>query len=542
MIKYLLSEHKIYPWKKYNNILWRGEFYYRNVLINNMTNEDTFEKIYVDLNYDFEKALKNFNGNYCLIIEKKNNILLASDRILSFPLLYAMDARDIWVSDDIKLMKEKLNIRNVEFYRAKEFLAAGFITGNRTLYKEINLVQAGEYVNLGLEDRSVQAVDYFIHRHNESLKNNIEQLKQEHDNILESVFSRTIERLNGRCAVLFLSGGYDSRLVAVMLNKLGYKNVLCISFGNPNSKEVVVAKAIAASLGYEWLLIENPSKELEGYMNTSDYYDFLIRASEGFCIPYIQGIFLKKLLHDHKIPSDSVVLTGNSGDVIEGDQFNNNFKETNIYSKDDIIDAILEKHHILFGKKLSMSPEFRVQISKVLPNQEKYSYAEVQDLLEFYNWRERQSKYVVNDVRCYDLGLELEWQLPLWDNELVDFWLKVPTSLRKNRKLYYYCINDEKYPTANEITNFKKTSDRMKKKAMWIVKVLYPIRKLYLYISNKNHLPYSVNLVDYIKILRITKGYRTETTTCNIYNYVHNACNGEFLPIKDYLKIRKKSI
>jgi asparagine synthase (glutamine-hydrolysing) len=536
MIKYLLSEYKSYPWKKYKNIFFRGEFHYKDTLVNVKSNEDILEKIYSDLNHNFDDTLKKFNGNFGLIIEKKNSVLLASDRILSFPILYAFDKKNVLVSDDIHIIKQELNIKQTEFHRAKEFLAAGFITGNRTLYKEINIVQAGEYVNIGLEDCTIQLNDYYMHRHVESMKKNAEQLKQEYEDILESVFLRTIERLNNRCVVLFLSGGYDSRLVAIMLNKLGYTNVLCVSFGNPNSKEVVVAKSIAESLNYEWLLIENPQNELKEFINSPDYYDFLVKASGGFCIPYLQGLFLKKLVDDHKISSDSVVLTGNSGDVIEGDQFNNSFKEGMIYTKNDIIDAILEKHHIIFGKKLSISNEFRTRISEVLPNRDEYSYEDVQDLLELYNWRERQAKYVVNDVRCYDLCLGLEWQLPLWDNELVDFWLRVPANLRKNRKFYYYCIDDENYPTANEVTNFKKTTDQMKKKAMWMVEFLYPIRKLYLYISNKNHLPYYVGLRDYINILRITKGYRTETTTCNIYNYIQNACTLEFLTIEDYYK------
>ena len=148
---------------------------------------------------------------------------------------------------------------------------------------------------------------------------------------------------------------------------------------------------------------------------------------------------------------------------------------------------------------------------------------------------ERQVKYVINDIRCYDGYLDLSWQLPLWDNELVDYWLEVPTDLRNKRKLYYICVEKENLPTANIPTHFYNSTVKLKKKAMWLVKALYPARKAYLFVRNKNHASYGVNFYEFIKILNITKGYRTETTTCQVYNYVTKACKGEFLPIKKYL-------
>ena len=174
-----------------------------------------------------------------------------------------------------------------------------------------------------------------------------------------------------------------------MLHKMGYKKVQCVSFGSPDSKEVTVAKKVANSLDYPFILIERPSEVLKSFFNSDDYPRFLIESSYGYCIAYVQGLIIKKLLVEGIIPADSVVLTGNSGDVLEGDQFNNTFENGENYSRDDIVDAILEKHYTLFGKSFSLLPIIRENVSRQIPEQEFYSYSEVQDLLELFLWKDR---------------------------------------------------------------------------------------------------------------------------------------------------------
>jgi hypothetical protein len=55
---------------------------------------------------------------------------------------------------------------------------------------------------------------------------------------------------------------------------------------------------------------------------------------------------------------------------------------------------------------------------------------------EYFNWQERRSKFMVNSLKGYDF-LGYESCLPLWDKELVDFWLRVPDLDRMNRKIFH---------------------------------------------------------------------------------------------------------
>ena len=45
---------------------------------------------------------------------------------------------------------------------------------------------------------------------------------------------------------------------------------------------------------------------------------------------------------------------------------------------------------------------------------------------------ERQCKYIVNNVRCYEFH-DADWWLPLWDREFVSVWQDVPLAMRRHR-------------------------------------------------------------------------------------------------------------
>jgi len=51
------------------------------------------------------------------------------------------------------------------------------------------------------------------------------------------------------------------------------------------------------------------------------------------------------------------------------------------------------------------------------------------------DWQERQAKFIVNSVRVYEFW-GYEWRIPLWDNQLMDFFSGVPLKLRLEKKLY----------------------------------------------------------------------------------------------------------
>lgn len=55
---------------------------------------------------------------------------------------------------------------------------------------------------------------------------------------------------------------------------------------------------------------------------------------------------------------------------------------------------------------------------------------------ECFNWQERQSKFIANSVKCYEY-FGFEWRIPLWDNEIADYWMRVPARCRYGRNLFF---------------------------------------------------------------------------------------------------------
>ena len=61
---------------------------------------------------------------------------------------------------------------------------------------------------------------------------------------------------------------------------------------------------------------------------------------------------------------------------------------------------------------------------------------EAADRFERWDLQERQAKFVCNSMRVYE-QFGLDWRLPLFDTELMDFWARVPMDLRVGRRLYF---------------------------------------------------------------------------------------------------------
>lgn len=508
--------------------LWfRGFFYFDEKKYESCKADGT--KIYNIVSDAVEKnKIKCFNGNFAIVIDIGGKKYAIVDRIMSFPLYYGYKDGELYISDRVKSLLKVYGEIVIDKKAVQEFYSAGFVLGDSTVYRNINIILAGCYMEIDNLDNT-QVIRYFDHVHNAVRPGSFDGLAKELNKITDKVFQRMIEGFHGRQVVLFLSGGYDSRLVAVELKKFQYENVICFSFTSRIGREESVAKKIASELGYKLILI-NQVEEFKKIEKTKSYKDYLLQAGGGYTYPYIQGCMLKEYLDNGTIDKDCIVITGNSGDVIEGEDFSTELCGKETYSKDEVIDAIIKKHCIQKGLKYGRQRYFLDLIEKELPCKDSYSYEESQDIFERFNWLHRQAKYVVNDVRCYDIYLGVDWRLPLWDNDLVDFWLKVPVEYREFRKLYYKSIEEEKYDTANIKTWYDKMREWIRKNMSPVLYALYPFRKVYMYLRDRKWDYYGeITLKKYLRIVFASGGYKTNAFTVRLEEY----CD-EF--IKPYIK------
>ena len=546
MVKILVREHGVYPWQgslEEDGTIIRGVFYYDGKRYEHGIPE---ELRHIETEEEFQAKQKKLTGRYALICRGTNRTFFAVDRISIYPLFYGLSEKnDMVISDSFALIEQETGAVCPDTEGMLQFLSTQSTYGNRTLSKKIQTLMAGQYAVLNHETQELSVRDYDTHSHTESYPHDEQWLTQKHEEVLDDVFSRMIQELNGKKVILFLSGGYDSRLVALQLKKHGYSNVICVSFGKHKSRDFNVAKEVAAKLGFEWMSIEADPNAMQHLLDDESKKHWLTQCSNGFRTPYLEAILLRPYFERGILPKDGVIINGNSGDFIEGEQFCPNFTPGGSYHADDIVDAVLARHFTLSGEGLKNHKQHRntIKTELHLDDHGTYSYFECQELYEQINWRERQSKYVVNSVwECEELH-QMEWKLPLWDDALVDYWLNVPIDERAHRKLYYKMVHADALPSANVMTPYLLMMNTIKKWCFPLIRMAYPVKKMLGYLRNDSDY-YICDRQTFSKILSYTRGFETNTVTVVCYmvaQHLYSRYFGDVVKFaKEQIKIGKR--
>lgn len=394
-------------------------------LINYFNKIDSFK--------DFENRIKLLNGQFSVIYYKNEQLYIAVDPCRNFPIFYKVGNEDVAISDSTEVLIND----NFKFSESakEEFLEAGFVTNKFTLCEGVYQVQAGSIVHL--ENGKLQ--EKFYHHFAEGFsfstifKKNLEE-------IFDRISQRLFNLLNGRTAIVSLSGGYDSRLIACMLKKLAYKNVICYSYGIRSSEDVKISEITAKKLGFKWIFVPCDEDTMKGFPDSErfeEYYSYASNYVSGF---FTQDYFAVKYLNKSKvIPHNSVFIAGHSGDMLSGSHL---FKGIN---KGNLSELLYKKHYTgnhTFSK-------FKTRIELGIHNLKAFE--------NFDNWnlKERQAKFIINSCRVYEY-FGYTYHLPLWDKELVSFFGNAKFEERLNQKIYIETIFEYYFKPMN--IAFKKVS------------------------------------------------------------------------------------
>lgn len=447
-----LANNKGFSWYKFDNIYFKGYF--------NNENGEYFEKDRATsyLNnligkVGFKHLISNLNGCFSIVIENNNEILAAVDRIRSFPLFYGkMKDGQIVISDDSYFIMDTVGDDKTDEIAVNEFLIAGYVTGKDTLYPNVKQLKAGEYLEYFLENKRINTERYFQLKHKEDIKKEEKELIEELDKVHIEVFQRLIKSLNGKTAVIPLSGGYDSRLVAVMLKRLGYEKVICFSYGKVNNWESQISKNVSEYLGYKWIFIPYTRKKLYKSFNSDERKKYSKFGCNSTGIAHIQDWFaVLDLKEKGLIPEDSIFIPGHAADFLEGSHIPPSFNDKKKITKNELISSIYKKHYDLWKWDKYYNKYNLLFAKKIEENIKLLDEMDVQlaaSLFEEWDWQERQSKFIANSIRVYEF-FGYEWRLPLWDNEMMKFWCKIKLEHRIGRKLYYeYVKNKQNIPIA----------------------------------------------------------------------------------------------
>ncbi|OUU13555.1 MAG: hypothetical protein CBB97_25995 [Candidatus Endolissoclinum sp. TMED37] len=383
--------------------------------------------------------LNEIDGNFAIILEGKSFFLASVDRICSYPLIYANIEDTIYVSDNGFNLKEQLNLKveDIDTKVSKVFAMSGFTIGNKTIYKKVFNLCAGEFI--WITSKKITLNNYYNWKPWIASKsgNNIDRLK----NINELIIKKLIYSCNGRQIVLPLSSGWDSRFIASGLRHFGYKNVLCLSYGRKRNIEIKIAKKVAKKLGYNWIQIEYTPSKVKNNYHTLDYREYENYCDNLNAIHFIgEYSMLKELKEKNIIKKDAIFVNGQSGDFITGNHIPEGI-DSSTSSEKIIINKYIFKHN-KYWKKLMIKDQFKItntllknQINKLLSNKIRKQRVNMHGLYEALEFHNRQVKYVINGVRNYEY-FGFEWRMPLWDYEYLKFWQAAHYNNKKKQKLY----------------------------------------------------------------------------------------------------------
>ncbi|MHA6250732.1 hypothetical protein [Oceanobacillus sp. CAU 1775] len=428
-----LKSSKNFEWYSGKGVNIKGSFYWRNHYYEKEKMIAVFDNVKSEK--DFVDLINEINGYFAIVIKKNEFVIAATDRINSTPIFFA-EGQTLLLSDYADYMPTDKD--NIESTSVLEYLSLGYTTGNYTLYADIKQLKPGEYLYYNIDANSLHLNRYYEYKHSVfpydiSEKELVNKLSEVHD----EVFKRFTNSLKGRKVIVPLSGGYDSRLIVEMLRKFNYNNVLCITWGKKNDWQVKIAKDVASRLNYEWIRIDHKRKDWYQWFKSEKYSDVNNVTGHISSIPYLQeNISIEYLEGKYFIPKDSIFVSGNSGDFIEGEHIPKEILEKDYFTTSEIAELIFKKNHRLFKlKNPTFEKHLKDRIFEVIGTRDDIEAEMAASIFEQWEWQERQSKFVSKSIKAFEVK-GYEWRLPLWDSEIMDFWSKVPLEFRYGRKLF----------------------------------------------------------------------------------------------------------
>jgi len=485
---------------------------------------------------DFKKKVSDANGMFSVIVSVEGMTWFGVDRMRTFPLFYTFTASpelttssgrkqdksipelvsQLQISDSVDQIINSHGVWSLNQEASTEFLATGYVSGNETLAEGIYQVQAGEVIELdpvpATGDRLTRSFysGYRTTAERSAIPPSVKTFKEYSEDMAEQfhrtsirIFDRLVESLNGRTAVIALSGGYDSRFIAAILKKLKYPDVICFSYGRRDNPDMVRAEEVAAMLGLKYIPVEYTPEIIHGYMEDKRFPEYVTFTSNRVSMFFMQEYFAIKYLRDNAlVPDDAVFIPGHSGDFFGGSML---IKHGLHKREEPLVKTIRRIYDIKYRWHQPGRADRQILLERIersIREKDTSDVALPYSIHEDWDLREKFSKFIVNSCNIYSY-FGYEYRLPLYDHELQDFFRNLPFELKADKRLYDKYLREKVFSEfnlnfSNELQTDIKTQQRARLKEK--IKSLLP----------KFILPTTVSRQDPIFYFEITRVLRQD--------------------------------
>ena len=411
------------------------------------SNTDSEVVLYA-LAYWGEKALLRFNGMFALALwdTERKNLLIARDRYGIKPLYYAeKNGVFCFGSEQKAVLKNPAIQSNIDHAGLIEYFTFQNIFSDRTLREDIKLLPAGHYANISMQGvvNKLKIEKYWDYSFQEP-SNVVDS--REYVEELDRLFVNAVERqlVSDVEIGAYLSGGMDSgAITAIAAGKI------------PNLKSFTCGFDLSSASGVELAFDEREKAEAMSAKFKTEHYSIVLKSGD-----------MERCMHDlvctleeprvgqsypnyyaAKLASKfvKVVLSGAGGDELFAGYPWRYYRSV----KNDNFDSYADNYYDYWQRLLSTS-EFKNVFSAILPNDYDGSYTReiFRDIFPKNNIKLTRPEDYINhslhlEAKTFLHGLfvvedkismahGLETRVPFMDNDLVDFAMNCPVSLKLN--------------------------------------------------------------------------------------------------------------
>lgn len=434
-----------FEFSKKNYLNWEIQYYPNSLNYKQII--DAIDKFYKKKNLIILKEyFNNLNFNFSFIASYKNFTLACVDHISSYPIYYTKNNNSLFFAPNIYDLNIDLKNNNFNKQSELEILMAGYVTEDRTLIKNIFQLEAGSFA-ISPEKK---IIDYYLHYPSKNLNVSSDiKLIKDIDEILNNIFKNIYNKYADYKIIVPLSGGLDSRLILGKLKEIGFNNITAISYGPKYNSEAKLAKIVAKKLNIPWLFLVSKKKIAKKLFYLEEFANYLKYSCNYSRSPNMQEFhFLYDLSEKKIINKKTLIINGQTGDFISGGHIPKSLI-LNPESKENMIKYIIDKHYSLWqnlrtgnnlDKIINLLNNYKsFENINLLENKLNYAY-----MYNLWEWRERQSKFVINQQKIYDF-YNVYWELPLWNAQFINFWRNLPLKHLENKKLYIKYLDHWNY-------------------------------------------------------------------------------------------------
>ena len=390
------------------------------------------------------RAVGKIKTHFAVIIQGPDFCLACTDLCRSSPIFFSGDT----VSNDAHALKLDKHMSKLNPSGVRDAAMAGFVTGPNTLFSDLHQLEAGTCVLWRAHHKLPHVWRHYTYQPHDIQDISQSSLGENFLTVMDNVIKRGIEEVAGRPVWLALSGGLDSRLLLAKLVEHRCPNLSTFTYGLEGSDEARIAREVSSRLNVPWVAHFTTPQQMKEFFSTSQLHDYWA-FSDGLCsVPNFQDFLSLKILKDkNQIPEGAFIINGQTGDFISGGHIPKILMNASV-SPHTLFSAIVGKHFSLWrslktSKNLSqiqteIASKFEIDCHKKIDREESVA------IYERFEYEERQAKYVINGQRNYEF-LDLNWLLPLWQHDVVNFWRDVPIEAKYQQKLYRATINNWNY-------------------------------------------------------------------------------------------------